>query len=318
MGGLAALMGLSAGLAPLGMPALDPARPGWVATPPSYVRRATWQATLTATRARLLSRRDPAPGDDAGALWAKLDRDFPAPSDWMMQDAGVGRDAWFGATPPVGLLRDATRRACAELGPAGAPFRSRIDALEAGRAAADDARRLDLYVAACRARRARRLGLLLRKAPRIIFAKHFNMGGSHYAYTEGQSDAQNERHFYPGAALCRLDMQGAEGRVTTLVDDPNGVIRDPNVHWDGRKVAFAWKRSDLRDDYHLRDRRAGRQAAAAHAGTRLRRLRAHLPAQRRPRLQLHALRADGGLLVDRGGQPLQLRSGREPDPAAGV
>ncbi len=253
MGAAAALLALLAGLAPMGMPALDPARPGWVPTPPSYVRKATWQATLTATRACLSARRYPVPGDDAGALWARLDRDFPVPSDWMLQDAGLGRDGWFEATPPVGLMRDATLRACAELGRAAAPFRARLAALEAARAAADDARRLDLYVAACHARRARRLGPLLRKAPRIVFAKHFNMGGSHYAYTDGQSDAQNERHFYPGSALCRLDMQGLTGRVTTLVDDPGGVIRDPNVHWDGRKVAFAWKRSELEDDYHLYD-----------------------------------------------------------------
>jgi Tol biopolymer transport system component len=29
------------------------------------------------------------------------------------------------------------------------------------------------------------------------------------------------------------------------------VIRDPDVSWDGRRVLFAWKKSDREDDYDL-------------------------------------------------------------------
>jgi len=31
----------------------------------------------------------------------------------------------------------------------------------------------------------------------------------------------------------------------------HGVIRDPDVSWDGQRVLFAWKKSDREDDYHL-------------------------------------------------------------------
>jgi hypothetical protein len=33
--------------------------------------------------------------------------------------------------------------------------------------------------------------------------------------------------------------------------DPGGVIRDPTVSWDGKRVLFAWKKSLEEDDYHL-------------------------------------------------------------------
>ncbi|MGD0092835.1 MAG: hypothetical protein ABSE73_23230, partial [Planctomycetota bacterium] len=39
--------------------------------------------------------------------------------------------------------------------------------------------------------------------------------------------------------------------VRTLLEDPNGVIRDPDVSHDGQRILFAWKKSDRQDDYHL-------------------------------------------------------------------
>ena len=99
-----------------------------------------------------------------------------------------------------------------------------------------------------------RLNVLKEKFPRIVFVKHFDLGGSHYAYTEAQSDAQHERNFHPGSALCLLEL-GEDGQYheKTLVNDPNGVIRDPDVSFDGKKIIFAWKKSNLEDDYHLYD-----------------------------------------------------------------
>ena len=56
-------------------------------------------------------------------------------------------------------------------------------------------RSLEELVAAKVPGRGRCLRSLLDGTPRLVFTKHYNMGGSHYAYTEGQSDAQRERHF---------------------------------------------------------------------------------------------------------------------------
>jgi hypothetical protein len=46
-------------------------------------------------------------------------------------------------------------------------------------------------------------------------------------------------------------MNGSYGIVRTLIDDPKGVIRDPDVSYDGKRILFAWKKSEREDDYHL-------------------------------------------------------------------
>jgi hypothetical protein len=108
-----------------------------------------------------------------------------------------------------------------------------------------------LYIRACEARRAARLKPLLAQCTQFVFAKHWNVGGSHYAYTECQSDGQAERNWIPGSALCILNQTGIWGDVATLIDDPTGVIRNPDVSYDGTKLLFAWKKDFTQDDYHL-------------------------------------------------------------------
>ncbi len=107
------------------------------------------------------------------------------------------------------------------------------------------------YLAACEKRRAERLKPHADMLKRIVFTKHFNFGGSHYAYSEGQSDAQHEHHFQPGSSLCLLETDGIYPKMTVLLDDPGGVIRDPDVSHDAKRVIFAWKKSYHKDDYHL-------------------------------------------------------------------
>ena len=99
--------------------------------------------------------------------------------------------------------------------------------------------------------RTQRLMKLSESYPVIAFVKRHPVKPSFYAYTEGQSDAQRERHFNPGSKLCLLRIDGAECRVEDLIDDPNGVIRDLDVSYDGKRILFAWKKSDKKDDYHL-------------------------------------------------------------------
>jgi len=112
-----------------------------------------------------------------------------------------------------------------------------------------DVARVD--VAAHEARRRELLAPHADRLRRIVFTKHYDLGGSHYAYTEGQSDAQHERHFMPGSSLCLLELDGLYGTVRALLDDPGGVIRDPDVSHDATRVLYAHKRSLNEDDYHL-------------------------------------------------------------------
>jgi len=161
--------------------------------------------------------------------------------DWRLQDGLLqGRSC-----------QQAVKAIVQELGAASPSLQAELAALHAAGAGPRDRRWEDAYLRACTERRAARLRTLIKRAPRIVFTKHYDLGGSHYAYTEGQSDAQAERHFEPGASLCLLTMRGLYGQTRTLLDDRKGVIRDPDVSYDARRVLFAWKKSLNEDDYHL-------------------------------------------------------------------
>ncbi len=179
----------------------------------------------------------------------RAEREFSIYWDWCVQDAGADFGPWLSASALPAVAQQATKKALAELGTAGQDLQVTFQRLTDHPQSVESQRWLELYLRAGEARRETRLERLRHQYPQWIFTKHYTMGGSHYAYTEGQSDAQHERNFSPGAALCRLNLDS--GRVTALLSDSDGVIRDPDVSWDGRHILFAWKKSDREDDYHL-------------------------------------------------------------------
>jgi len=186
----------------------------------------------------------------AGTATAELQRAFPVESDWLRQE----RDAATPQQPATGqaqLGRDQVEAVLASLPTAPGPLRAELEILLQQNVAAGDRRWVMLHARACEERRAKRLSGMLEKPFEIAFIKRKTVRPSFFAYTEGQSDAQSERHFLPGAALCRLSFSGTRGVVNPLLDDPRGVLRDPAVSWDGTRLAFAWKKSLDDDDYHL-------------------------------------------------------------------
>jgi hypothetical protein len=60
--------------------------------------------------------------------------------------------------------------------------------------------------------------------------------------------APGPRLFGDGARLCRLNLR--TGEVTVLLDDPAGGVRDPQVHYDGRKILFSYRKGG-QPYYHL-------------------------------------------------------------------
>lgn len=100
-------------------------------------------------------------------------------------------------------------------------------------------------------------------ASEYIITRHKPMAGSFYAYTEGLTDdlanlnggEGNEAVFWPGSQLLKLklsyDLDGKLQREEELlIESPNGVLRDPDVSADGKRVVFSWKQN-RQDDYHL-------------------------------------------------------------------
>ncbi len=171
-----------------------------------------------------------AAGQDTDRLLALWDP-FPMETDWWLRDSGGDS-----TTAPAVLVE----RVLAELGPN-----------EQVQSATTPEAQLELYLALARTRRERHLAALATRCPVFVFTKHYDLGGSHYAYTEGLSDAQSERHFRAGSALILARIEGGEVNLETLLEDAQGVIRDPEVSFDGKRLLFAWKKSDRQDDYHL-------------------------------------------------------------------
>ncbi|MDP6468067.1 MAG: hypothetical protein QF918_10025 [Pirellulaceae bacterium] len=88
--------------------------------------------------------------------------------------------------------------------------------------------------------------------PALVFTKRHPLGGQHYAYTEALSwNRDRPRFFKPGAALCTLSPPRPGGKLSVLLDSPDGVVRDPDVHFDGDKILVSHKRNLDEDDYHL-------------------------------------------------------------------
>ena len=208
---------------------------------------------MLATRAALAAAGLPSAEQTEAAeqAWVRLKDAFPVAWDWGLQDGGPESGQWLSSAGTASFKRRMIDKVLAELGDSGQALRQKRDQLTKAVPSSTDRQWLELYISACEQRRQQRLKTLLAKAPKVIFTKHRTIQPSYFAYTEGQSDAQAERHFLPDSELCLLEMDGCYGKVRALVSDPKGAIRDPAVSWDGQRVLFAWKKSLDDDDYHL-------------------------------------------------------------------
>ena len=164
--------------------------------------------------------------------------------DWVRQDSPKGEAHSFQTLSTIVID---------ELGSHGGELAARRRSLQAAATKPTDGRWMNLYLDACHLRRTLRLKSQLDKLRRIVFAKHHDIGGQHYAYTEDVSDSPyNDNNPFPASGkLCLLEMESVYGRVRTLLDEPHGLIRDPAVSYDGRRILFARRTSMTEDDYHL-------------------------------------------------------------------
>jgi hypothetical protein len=83
----------------------------------------------------------------------------------------------------------------------------------------------------------------------IIFAVRQPGRGGHWYENFGYSAFDEEIKLYGSLGkLCRLDL--ATNELTTLLDDPDGAVRDPQVHYDGLKILFSYRPGGS-DYFHL-------------------------------------------------------------------
>lgn len=183
--------------------------------------------------------------------------------DWMMQDRGVDISVCFrsgtDATVEVALME----RVLVELEQHGGlgfaqAFRKEMKQLQAQALPGNKPAWRDLYRRACRRRRVIRLRQLIATYPRIAYTKHYNLGGSHYAYTENPTDSQyperakGNTDWRMGASLCLLEISpDGSTRSRTLLEEPDGLIRDPDVSHDGKRILFSRRDTAYQDDLHI-------------------------------------------------------------------
>lgn len=83
----------------------------------------------------------------------------------------------------------------------------------------------------------------------IVFSTRADGQDDHwYANLGYWSYDENAPLYGKGGRLCKLNL--ANDTMTVLIDDPEGTIRDPTVHYDAEKILFSWRRGGTRV-FHL-------------------------------------------------------------------
>jgi len=75
----------------------------------------------------------------------------------------------------------------------------------------------------------------------IIFAARQVDGDGHwYANFSYWSNNPKRTLYHEGGRLCRMNLKS--GKVTCLINDPKGGVRDPHVHYDGKKILVSYRK----------------------------------------------------------------------------
>ncbi|MFW6255703.1 MAG: hypothetical protein ACOC54_02690 [Candidatus Sumerlaeota bacterium] len=173
--------------------------------------------------------------DDTKRLAREMWKAFPLQCDWLLQD-NPSHDEW-GESEGFDARGDFRRYL--EQGSGDKTFETALV-----RSAADDLGidlelpasvpdLLLLYTDLCMRRRFKRLAPLREKTQAIVYAMHHNMG-SIYLRTEHESSPD-------GSQLRMVDLSDEAGAIhdAVLYDSNNGIVRDPDVSWDGQRLLYA-------------------------------------------------------------------------------
>ncbi len=83
----------------------------------------------------------------------------------------------------------------------------------------------------------------------VVFAERsLNYDGHWYANFGYYADSRERKAHGSFGRLAKIDVRS--GQVTRLVDDPDGAVRDPTVHYDGKTIVFSYRPAGT-DYYHL-------------------------------------------------------------------
>ncbi|MCE5327233.1 MAG: hypothetical protein LLG01_12565 [Planctomycetaceae bacterium] len=162
------------------------------------------------------------------------------------------------AVPSDGAVVVSLRAAVEDLGaafgegyPRGKEFLARLGEVEKRLTAGDEpARAKAKHDLAALQREALVANPLVSAQPLLYVARRQFPRDHHNTATMFQTGEINTGSFngVAGGALKTLDLKS--GKVTVLLDLPAGIVRDPVVSFDGKRILVSMRR-DIRDDYHL-------------------------------------------------------------------
>ncbi|MCP4454272.1 MAG: hypothetical protein GY809_22660, partial [Planctomycetes bacterium] len=90
---------------------------------------------------------------------------------------------------------------------------------------------------------------LLARRPILFVARRQYKSDHHNTATMFQTGEINTGSFVGGSALKTIDLANG-GRVRTLIESKDALIRDPELSFDGTRILFAM-RKNIKDDYHI-------------------------------------------------------------------
>jgi hypothetical protein len=106
------------------------------------------------------------------------------------------------------------------------------------------------YLTACHWRRVAKMKPYLKDVKKILYAKHYNIGGSAVGFHSGLSNDRGT-NWAVGSGLYILKITDYYPKPEPLLEDEEGVIKDPCVSFDGTKVVFAWTKDSDGGGFHL-------------------------------------------------------------------
>ena len=161
--------------------------------------------------------------------------------------------AWPAAGGEVEALRGAVDDLAAAFGgryPRAAEFRQRLEKAAAGLAVPEE--RASAPAALVALRREALIANPLVSGQPLLFVTRRQYRPDHHntaTFFPAARHEFNDGAFSPGGALKVLDLAGT-GPARVLLEMPRGVIRDPEVDFDGRRVVFSMRQSP-EDSYHI-------------------------------------------------------------------
>jgi len=84
----------------------------------------------------------------------------------------------------------------------------------------------------------------------IVFVTRQQYAPDHHnSATLFHTNEVNTDMYRPGGSIKIIDLKNG-GKITTLLETTEGVIRDPEISYDGRKILFSM-RTSIEEDYHI-------------------------------------------------------------------